>query len=179
LDFQVHSYALGAPEMRAPEYRSKHPLGRVPTLEDGDITLFESGAIIQYLLAKYGDGMLTPTVGSEEFAQYLQWFHYAEGMLMPPMNSIVVETILLPPDRRSEAHAKRATKLMGQMLGVVDARLEGREYLAGPFTAAEFMTGHAVIMAQKFGADLSDKPNIMPYTERLMARPALQKAWQL
>ncbi|MGR3802350.1 glutathione S-transferase family protein [Marinibacterium profundimaris] len=176
LDYDVARYALGSPEMRNPEFRRTHPMGRVPVLEDGGQVLFESGAIIQYLLARYGDGRLQPSVEDPEFGPYLQWFHYAEGMIMPPMNQIVVETRLLPEDRRSEVHAKRAVKLLGQMLTAVEAHMEGREFLAGAFSAADIMTGHAVIMAGRLGADMSGMPNLQGYGARLEARPAFQAA---
>lgn len=179
LEYDLHSIPLGDPEMRSPEYRSLHPMGRVPVLEDGEITIFESGAIIQYLLAKHDDGTLVPNVNTVEFAQYLQWFHYAEGMIMPPMNTLVVETILLPPERRTEVNVKRSTKLLGQMLAAVDQQLVGRDFIAGPFTAADFMTGHATAMAVKLGADVSAYGNIQPYVDRLMARPAFLRALAL
>ena len=98
---------------------------------------------------------------------------------MPPMNTLVVETILLPPERRTEVNIKRATKLLNQMLATVDKRMAGREYLTSQFTAADIMTGHAVIMAAKLGADLSDKPNLPGYIDRLRNRPALKVAWTL
>jgi glutathione S-transferase len=59
----------------------------------------------------------------------------------------------------------------------VDAALAGREYLAGEFSGAAIMTGHACVVSAKLGADLSDKPNVAAYVERLSARPALQKAF--
>jgi len=179
LDYELERFELGGAAMRTPDYRSVHPMGRVPALRDSDTTLFESGAIVQYILARHGGGRLLPPVESPEFPQYLQWLHYCEGMIMPPMNMIVVETILLPPDRRSEVHAKRAVKLLGQMLTAVDQHMEGREYLAGAFSGADIMTGHAVVMADRFGADLSDKPALRAYVQRLLARPALQKALAL
>ena len=179
LDYELERFELGGAAMRTPDYRSVHPMGRVPALQDGDTTLFESGAIVQYILARHGGGRLLPPVESPEFPQYLQWLHYCEGMIMPPMNMIVVETILLLPDRRSEVHAKRAVKLLGQMLTAVDQHMEGREYLAGAFSGADIMTGHAVVMADRFGADLSDKPALRAYVQRLLARPALQKALAL
>ena len=116
LDYEIQKFELGDRAMRAPEYRAVHPMGRVPALEDREVTLFESGAIIQYLLARYSNGHLAPTTNSRDFPDYLQWFHYAEGMIMPPMNTLVVETILLPPERRTEINVKRATKLLNQML---------------------------------------------------------------
>ena len=78
--------------LKSPEHRSRHALGRVPVLEDGDISIFESGAIIQYILERHKDGGLKPDSDSEEFPYYLQWFHYCEGMVMPPMNQVVVQT---------------------------------------------------------------------------------------
>jgi glutathione S-transferase len=129
------------------------------------------------VLAKYGNGRLVPAVSSPDFPTYLQWLHYAEGMLMPQVNVIVVETRFLPPDKRNPENLARATKLLTRMLEPVDAALAGREYLAGEFSGADIMTGHACVISAKLGADLSDKPNVAAYVERLKARPALQKAF--
>ena len=177
LEYEVHKFSLGERSMREPEYLALHPMGRVPALEDEDIHLFESGAIIQYILAKYGEGKFVPSSENPDFASYLQWFHYAEGMIMPPMNTLVVETILLPPERRTEVNVKRASKLLNQMLYAVNANLTDKEYLVGSeMTAAEFMTGHAVIMSQRLGIDMEDKPNLSKYIERLEGREAFQRA---
>jgi glutathione S-transferase len=177
IPYELEMHKLGDPAMRSPEYRKVHPMGRVPALEDGDVTIFESGAIVEYVLARHGDGRMRPAVDAPEFPAYLQWLHYAEGMIMPPVNIIVVETILLPPERRNDANVARATKLLGQMLSAVDAHMEGREYLAGEFSGADIMTGHACTVSRRLGADVSDKPNVEAYIERCNARPALQKAW--
>lgn len=177
IDFDIERFQLGDRAMRDPEYLALHPMGRVPVLVDGDVRLFESGAIVQYLLARYANGRLQPAVDSADFPDFLQWLHYAEGMIMPPINIIVVETILLPPERRTELNVKRATKLLDQMLGAVEARLEGRDYLAGDFSGADIMTGHAVTVSRDMiGADFTDRPNLAAYADRLLARPALQKA---
>jgi glutathione S-transferase len=98
-------------------------------------------------------------------------------MIMPPVNIIVVETILLPPDRRNQVNVDRATKLLSRMLGAIDVHLAGREFLAGDFSGADIMTGHACAVASRLGADVSDKPNVAAYIERLNARPALKRAW--
>ncbi len=177
LPYELERFALGDPAMRTPEYRRVHPMGRVPALQDGDVTIYESGAIVQYVLARYGNGRLAPEVSSPEFPTYLQWLHYAEGMLMPQVNVIVVETRFLPPEKRSPENLARATKLLTRMLEPVDAALAGREYLAGEFSGADIMTGQACVIAAKLGADLSDKPNVAAYVERLKSRPALQKAF--
>ena len=179
LDYEIERFQLGDRSMREPGYLAVHPMGRVPALEDGEVTLFESGAIVQYILARHGEGRLQPAVGSPDFPAFLQWLHYAEGMIMPPVNTIVVETVLLPPERRTEVNVKRATKLLNQMLGAVNDRLDGRDYLAGEFSAADIMTGHATYVSGTLGADFSDKPNLPPYVERLKTRPAFQAALAL
>ena len=102
LDYEVNIMPFTKEGLKSPEHRSRHALGRVPVLEDGDISIFESGAIIDYVLERHKNGGLKPSSDSSEFPFYLQWYHYCEGMVMPPMNQIVVQTILLPPDRRDE-----------------------------------------------------------------------------
>ena len=177
LPYKIESFKLGDAKMRNPEYLKINPMGRVPTLEDGAVRLSESGAIVEYVLARHGKGRLVPEVSSPEFPRYLQWLHYAEGMIMPPVNIIVVETILLPKERRNQVNVDRAVKLLSRMLGAVDAGLQGREYMAGAFSGADIMTGHACTVAQRLGADVSDKPNVAAYIARLNARPAIQRAW--
>lgn len=179
LDYEVERFTLGQREMREEHYRQVHPMGRVPALEvDGEI-VFESGAIIQWLLARNDNHGLVPNVASPAFGQYLQWFHYAEGMIMPPINTFVVETVLLPPERRTEINVKRSSKLLGQMLTAVEAHMAGRDWLAGDFTGAEFMTGHAVMAAHRLVGGFEDFPNLRAYVSRMKARPALQKAQSL
>ena len=108
----------------------------------------------------------------------LQWLHHAEGMIMPPVNTIVVETLRLSADKRNQTIVDRATKRLTRMLDAVDRHLDGREYLAGPFSGADIMTGHACTVAVKLGADISNQPNVAAYLSRLNARPALQIAWR-
>tara|TARA_B110000114_G_scaffold34147_1_gene35369 strand:+ start:331 stop:894 length:564 start_codon:yes stop_codon:yes gene_type:complete len=115
LGYELEKFTLGQKEMRGPEYTSVNPNGRVPTLIDGDVTLTESTAIAQYLGAKYAPALI-PETDAGNFAQYLQWLHYAEGMIMGPMGNYVVETVLLPPERRNPELAMRALKLMGRTL---------------------------------------------------------------
>jgi glutathione S-transferase len=177
LPYELEIYPLGDKSMRTPEYLKVHPLGRVPAVEDGDLTIFESGAIVQYVLNKYGDGAMVPISSSPDYPTYLQWLHYAEGMIMPQINIIVVETIFLPEERRNQTNVDRATKLLTRMLTAVDIHLQDRKFLAGEFSGADIMTGHACIVSGRLGADISDKPNVAAYIDRLEARPALQKAW--
>jgi len=172
LPYELVSYQLGDPVMRGSEFRAIHPMGRVPVLEDGDTRIMESGAILEYLIARHDGRAFKPASESSFFADYLTWLHYAEGMLMPPVNSYMVETVFLPPERRSEVHAKRAKKLLGQMLVAVDAALRDRAYLAGDFSAADIMTGSAAMTAKTIGVDISELPHLSAYVERLAQRPA-------
>ena len=176
LEYDLERYALGDPAMRDAQCRSVHPMGRVPVLEDGDVRIFESGAIVEYVLARHGGDALRPAADNAAFPAYLQWFHYCEGMIMPPINTLTVETILLPPERRTEINVKRATKLLGQMLVPLEAHLADQDYLAGAFSAADIMTGSAVQAAAWVGIDFSDLPNLVGYRGRLAARPAFQRA---
>lgn len=179
IEHEIVQFKLGDKAMRDPEYLKVNPNGRVPTLVDGDTVVTESTAIAQYLVARYGNGKLVPPVESPEFPVYLQWLHYAEGMMMPPVNTIVVETILLPPERRNEDNANRARKLLARTIGPVDQHLAGREYLAREFSAADTITGHACIVAERLLGDISEHANLKAYIERLKARPALQSVLAL
>ena len=175
LPYELEKFQLGQKEMRGPDYMAINPNGRVPTLVDSDVTITESTAIAQYLAAKYAPN-LAPNSDAPNFADYLQWLHYAEGMIMPPINNYVVETILLPPERRNDEIAMRALKLLNRTLSAVEKHMKEREFLADHFTIADTITGHAVIMARRFDADFSTLPNLSNYADRLEIRPAFQRA---
>ena len=173
--YELVKFTLGQKEMRSPDYTAINPNGRVPTLVDGDVTISESTAIAQYLSAKYAPA-LAPGPEAPNLAQYLQWLHYAEGMIMPPINNYVVETILLPPERRNDEIAMRALKLLNRTLVAAEQHMEGRDFLAGNFTIADTITGHAVVMARRLGADFANLSSLSAYADRLEARAAFQAA---
>jgi glutathione S-transferase len=175
MEYDLVRFSLGQKEMRGPEYTKVNPNGRVPTVIDGDTTITESTAIAQYLGAKYAPE-LTPGPDAANFATYLQWLNYAEGMIMPPINNYVVETILLPPDRRNEEIAIRSLKLLNRTLGAAEIHMQGREFLADVFTVADTVTGHAVVMSRRLGADFSERPNLTAYADRLESRDAFKTA---
>lgn len=177
LPFELNRMDFHPKDLKSDDHRARHPLGRVPVLEDDDVTIFESGAIVEYILERHAPGRLKPDVDSPEFPVYLQWFHYCEGMVMPPINTIVVQTVLLPPERRDETALGQAQRLLGKALVPVEEALEGRDYLAGDFSAADVMLGHSCIMSGRLGAITDDMPNLKAYTERLMARPPCQEAF--
>ena len=151
-------------------------MGRVPVLEDESVRIYESGAIVEYLLYKYDKGKFCPDKTDPTFPYYLQWLHYAEGSIMPQVNTIVVETILLPPERKNDVNVARAFKLLNVALLNVNNNLENKDFLTGTFSGADIMTGHACIGAKRVGADISDLTNVENYIDRLLSRPALQKA---
>ncbi len=176
LEYEVEKYSVGDRALRTPEYYKIHPMGRIPVLEDGETRIYESGAIIQYLLARHGNGKFAPVVDDPSFPEYLQWLHYAEGSIMGQVNILVVETILLPPEKRNDVNVNRALKLLRVALGNVDQRLQDREYLTGTFSGADIMTGHACFGAMKAGAEIEDYKQLKAYIDRLLERPALKKA---
>jgi glutathione S-transferase len=178
LPYELNKMAFNPKDLKSDEHRQRHPLGRIPVLEDGDdITIWESGAIAEYLLEKHSDGSLKPSPKAPNFHKYLQWFHYCEGMVMPPMNTIVVHTLLLPEDRRDATVLGQAQRLLSRALIPVNDELADKEYLAGEFTAADTMLGHAVVMSDRLGCVSDEMVNIKAYIERLKARPAFQRAF--
>ena len=176
LEYEVNIMPFTKEGLKSPEHRSRHALGRVPVLEDGDISIFESGAIIYYVLERYKNGGLKPNSDAPEFPLYLQWYNYCEGMVMPPMNQIVVQTILLPADRRDETVLNQAKKLLSKALAPVNDALSGKDYLIGDFSAADLMLGHSCFMADRLGCVTDDMQNIKDYVARIDARPAFKKA---
>lgn len=180
LPYELNQMAFNPKDLKSDEHRQRHPLGRIPVLEDGDdITIWESGAIAEYLLERHKNGGLKPSPDAPNFHKYLQWFHYCEGMVMPPMNTIVVHTLLLPEDRRDATVLGQAQRLLSRSLIPVNDELADKEYLAGEFTAADTMLGHALVMSDRLGCVSDEMIHIKAYIERLQARPAFQKAFSV
>jgi len=176
LPYELNRMDFHPKDLKSDEHRARHPLGRVPVLDDGDVSIFESGAIVEYILERHKNGGLKPAVDSPMFPQYLQWFHYCEGMVMPPMNTIVVQTVLLPPERRDETVLNQAQRLLTRALAPVDEALAGRDYLIGEFSAADVMLGHSMFMGNRLGCVTDEMANIKDYVKRIEQRPAFQKA---
>ena len=179
LEYEVNVMPFSKEGLKSDEHRARHALGRVPVLEDGEVMIFESGAIIEYVLTRHKEGGLKPKTDSPEFPYYLQWFHYCEGMVMPPMNQIVVQTILLPPERRDENVLKQAKNLLTKSLMMVNVNLADKEYLIGDFSAADLMLGHACYMSNRMGCVTDEMQYIKDYVARISARPAFKKAIEL
>ena len=179
LPYDINKMAFHPKDLKSPEHRARHPLGRVPVLDDGDVRIYESGAIVEYVLERHKNGGLKPAVDAPEYPAYLQWFHYSEGMVMPPVNTIVVQTMLLPPERRDETVLGQAQRLLGKALAPVDEQLEGRDYLIGDFSAADVMLGHACFMSDRLGCVSDDMAHLKAYVGRIAERPAFKTAIEM
>ena len=176
LPYEVNRMDFHPKDLKSDEHRSRHPLGRIPVLDDGDVRIYESGAIVEYILERHKNGNLKPEVSSEKYPEYLQWFHYCEGMVMPPINTIIVQTLLLPEDRRDENVLNQAKRLLSKSLEPVNQSLAEREYLIGDFSAADIMLGHACFMSNRLGCVNEEMLNMKSYVENINKRPAFQIA---
>ena len=176
LPYELNSMPFHPKALKSDIHRKKHPLGRIPVLEDGEICIYESGAIIDYILEKHKNGGLKPAVDTPEYPYYLQWFHFCEGMIAQPMNTIVVHTIILPPERRDETVLGQAKRLASKSLDAIETALEGKEYLVGNFSGVEFMTGHCCTKLNMLGCVTEDMKNLKRYVNNIESRPAFQKA---
>jgi glutathione S-transferase len=169
---EVRSFA----ELRRPEHLALHPLGKVPVLLDGDVTLFESGAILQHLLERHGGGRLEPKPGSAERSLFWQWFHYAEATLTPPLGLVVRHTVLAPEAERIPAVAEWGRARAAQALAPVERALAGRSWLLPEFSAADVMMGYSVRLASLLRLLGDAHPNLSAYLARCEERPAYARA---
>ena len=176
LPYELNRMDFHPKDLKSDAHRARHPLGRVPVLDDGDVSIFESGAIVEYILERHKNDGLKPDVEAPTYPDYLQWFHYCEGMVMPPVNIVVVNTLLLPPERQDQNALAQAKRLLTKALGPIDEVLEDRPYLIGDFSAADIMLGHACFMSNRIGCVSDDMQNLKAYVGRIEERPAFQKA---
>lgn len=171
-----------------PSARSVHPLGKLPVIVDGGLTLAESGAIVQYLLERYGAGRLAPAAGTPDRARFLYWMHYAEGSAMPVLLLKVVfdqiEAASVPfflrPLTRGLARRVKQVLVRPQIerhLDFLDAELRDRPWFAGDaITAADLMMSFPLeAAAARAGLD-ARHPHVMAFLDRIHARPAYQRA---
>ena len=179
LEYDINKMAFNPKDLKSDEHRARHPLGRVPVLDDGDVRIYEAGAIVEYVIERHKNGGLKPEVSDPLYPEYLQWFPYCEGMVMPPVNTIVVQTLLLPPDRRDETVLGQAQRLLAKALEPVDESLAGRDYLIGAFSAADVMLGHACFMSNRLGCVSDEMANLKGYVERISERPAFKTAIEM
>jgi glutathione S-transferase len=166
------------PSMSAPpEYRALHPMGVSPMIRDGDEVLIESGAIVEHILQRYGNGRLQPAPGTPEHTRYLQWLHFAEGTAM---NGLMNEA-LINMSGGAGPQSPMMAMLRGRndrMMDYIESELGQRDYFAGDyFTAADIMMTFIFPVYKRFvGRPLEHYPNICHYVRRIEARPAYQHA---
>jgi glutathione S-transferase len=153
------------------------PWGKLPAIEDDGVAMFESGAILEYVLERYGNGRLAPKPGTPERAAFLQWVHFAEATATPPLGDIVRHTIFKPEAERIPAVVEDARARVASCLAVVERALDGKDYLLGAeFSAADVMMGATLLIARRLKAFDDRYPKLAAYLARLEARPALRKA---
>jgi glutathione S-transferase len=162
--------------LKDPEYLKVNPLGKIPSIQDGDLTMFESGAILEYILEKYGKGRLAPAPGAPARGPFLQWVHFAEATAMPPLADIAQHSLFKPESERLPAVVADARKKVVAVLDVIEKALAGKQYLLGAeFSAADIMMGYSLLLTKWFGLLSDTYPNVVAYLQRLEQRPALQK----
>ncbi|MBA3810060.1 MAG: glutathione S-transferase family protein [Caulobacteraceae bacterium] len=156
-----------------PELKEVHPLGKSPVIREGNHTMAESGAIVDYLIRTHGHGRLTPGPDGADYETYLEWLHYAEGSAMLPL------MLLLYTMRLGDAAAPLKDRIDSEIanhLGYIETALEGRPYILGEeFSGADVQLSFVAEVARAFGR-LTPYPNLTAWLDRLHARPAFKKA---
>jgi glutathione S-transferase len=153
------------------------PTGKLPTIEDGDVVMFESGAISEYILERYGNGRLAPPVGSPLRAEFLQWMHFADATLFTPFGVLVWLTLYRDDAAEHPRLIEEGRERAAVGLEFLEKRLGDRTWLLGDeFSAADVMMGFTLVAGSMLGV-LDDRfPKLNAYMGRLQARPAFQKA---
>jgi glutathione S-transferase len=179
LTYELKSYERDPVTILAPpELKLLHTMGTAPLIADGGLVLTESGAIVEYIIAKHGGSRLALGPSHPDFAQYLSWFHFANGTLQPTMGrNMILRRLNLAADNpvllAMQGRLNRA-------FGLVDARLGKAEYLAGrEFTAADIMTVFSLTTMRHFlPVDLTPYLHIRAYLQRIGSRDAYRAAMQ-
>ncbi len=153
------------------------PLGKFPVLEDGGVVIGESGAILEYILERYGEQRLSPPVGSPLRGVFLQWVHFAEGTAFPPLGVMIWHGLYLGNADQVPLAIDSARERAQAALATVEGNLATRDYLLGAeFSAADIMLGFTLAAAQFLGVLDERYPKTLAYLGRLMERPAFQRA---
>ena len=189
VECDIRKYRRDPDTMLAPpELLRVHPLGKSPVVTDGDLTLAESGAIVEYLVERYGHGRLIPPAGTPERLRYRYWLHFAEGSAMPPLLlKLVFDRIAQSPmpffarpiarGISKKVQTAFVNPNIQRQLDFMEAELGRRAWFAGPeFSAADIQMSFPLeAAAQRAGLDAS-RPRVMAFLERIHARPAYRKA---
>jgi glutathione S-transferase len=179
IPYELKRYTRDPVTILAPaDYKALHAIGAAPVITDGDLVLAESGAVVDYIMAKYGDGRLALNSGHRDFAQYLYWFHFANGTLQANMGRNMILNRLKLADDNPVLLATRTR--VDRAFDLVEARTREVEYLAGSeFTAADIMMGFSLTTMRYFlPYDLARCPSIVSYLARIGSRPAYRRAME-
>ncbi len=187
--YEVKRYERDAKTMLAPPaLTAVHPLGKSPVIVDGDATVPESGAIIEYLVDRYGQGRLIPTAGTPQRLRYTYWLHYAEGSAMTPLLlKLVFDRVAANPapwpvsaiTRRIAATVTQAFigPNLKRHLDFIEAELGAHTWFAGDqFTAADVQMSFPLEIAVARGGLDAGRPRTMAFLERIHARDAYKRA---
>ena len=189
LPYDIKLYTRDRQTMLGPaELKKVHPLGKSPVITDGDLTLAESAAILEYLLERYGSGRLAPPVGSPEHLRFRYWMHYAEGSAMPPLLlKLVFDRVangpmpfFVRPVARAIANGANKAFIGPQLklhLDYMESELGKSLWFAGDeFSAADIQMSFPLEAAQsRAGLDAS-RPRLSAFLQRIRERPAYQRA---
>ena len=188
LEYEVKRYQRDPQTMLAPpELRAVHPLGKSPLITDGDLTLAESGAIVEYLADRHGAGRLAPAPNSPERVRYLYWLHFAEGTAQPPLLlKLLFDRIkskapfFVRPVARAIADKALGTFVLPNIarnLDFMESELAKREWFAGAqFSAADIQMSFPLEASRARGGLGEKHPRLMGFLEKIHSRPAYQRA---
>jgi glutathione S-transferase len=176
LPFELESMPFPPRALRE-GYLNINPLGTVPTLVDGDLTMTESAGICQYLVDRYGPTDLALTPKDKEYGTYLNWLHRSDATLTFPQTIVLRYTQLEPEERRLKQAVDDYTAWFFSRLRSVEAATAESEYLcAGRFTIADISVAYALFLAERLGLRPGFKPNTEAYYRRVTSRSAFQRA---
>jgi glutathione S-transferase len=172
--YEIAHYKRMSPvPLAPPELKAVHPLGKSPVITDGTHTIAESGAIVEYVLDKYGNGRLRPDVKSDDHIKYIEWMHFAEGSAMLPLMLHLYTGML------GEASAPLRPRIDSEIanhLSYIAQALDGRDYLVGSALTGADIQLTFVLEAADAGGQLKNYPALAKYLERMQARPAYRRA---
>lgn len=156
---------------RAPDYTALNPTARVPTLVHGDVRLWESNAILEYLAATHPERRLGPANAAER-GEISRWMFMNAAHLSPAVARIFANTIRLPEDKRSPQVVTESRAEVDRCLGPLNAQLAARDYLLGRFTIADVSLSASLAVAPMLGIDLSPYPHVAAWLRRVAERPS-------
>jgi glutathione S-transferase len=189
LAYDIKRYERDKETMLAPpELKQIHPLGKSPVITDADLTIAESGAIIEYLVERYGNGCFAPQHELPAYLRYRYWLHYAEGSLMSPLLlKLVFDKIekapmpfFVKPIAKAISSKAKSSFIMPQLnthLDYLEAELGKAAWFVGEeFSAADVQLSFPIEAAAARGGLNASRPKLMDYLQRIHARPAYQRA---